>query len=73
MENVHRHVMVVNTQRLDKYHAVQKIQRMSRAQSTSTPAFFRSALARSISPMSSLCAVGTSLKVKTPQPSLKRR
>jgi hypothetical protein len=37
-------------------------------QSTSTPSFRRSAFARSISPISSLCASGTSLKAKTPQP-----
>lgn len=42
-------------------------------QSTSIPLAFSSSRARWISFISSLCASGTSLNVKTPHPSLKRR
>ena len=42
-------------------------------QSTSIPFLFNSSLAISISPINSLCASGTSLKVNTPHPSLNRR
>lgn len=42
-------------------------------QSTSMPLLLSSFLAISISPINSLCASGTSLKVNTPQPSLNNR
>jgi hypothetical protein len=46
---------------------------ISQNQSTSTPLVLRSALAMSISFISSACASGTSLNVKTPKPSLNSR
>jgi hypothetical protein len=46
---------------------------ISHGQSTSTPLVLKSALAMSISFISSACASGTSLNVKTPKPSLNSR